>query len=280
MPSHVVAIVLFAALLHASWNAIVKAGKDTFLTTVLVAAGAAMIAALGLPMLAPPAPASWPFLAASALAQLAYYALLAAAYRGADMSQAYPLMRGSAPLLVALASGPLIGEHLSARQALAVACICAGILGLYVGGAAKGAAARRGSAYALLNAGVIAAYTLIDGVGVRRSGAPAAYTMWIFLLTGGALLGWTLATRRAALLDYARGNWRLGALGGAGTLASYGLALWAMTQAPVASIAALRETAILFALAIAGVFLRETISPRRYVAIGLVACGAAAMRLA
>lgn len=279
MPGHVLAVVLFAALLHAGWNAIVKAGKDALLSTVLVTTGSAVVAALALPFVAAPAPASWPYLAASTLAQLAYYALLAAAYRNADMSHAYPLMRGCAPLLVALASGPLLGERLSAQQALAVACICAGILGLYLAGAARQLPSR-GSAFALLNAGVIAGYTLIDGVGVRKSGAPAAYTMWIFLLTGAALLAWTLATRRAALLDYARGEWRRGAIGGFGTLASYGLALWAMTQAPVASIAALRETSILFAVAIAALVLREHISLRRYLAIGMVACGAVLMRLA
>ncbi|MDC8756535.1 EamA family transporter [Janthinobacterium fluminis] len=280
MPGHVVAIVLFAALLHAGWNAIVKAGSDTFLTTVLVAVAAAVLSALALPFVAAPAPASWPFLLASSLTQLAYYSLLAAAYRSGDMSHAYPLMRGSAPLLVALASGPLLGEHLSAQQMLAVACICAGIFGLYFAVAGKGAAARRSTAFALFNAGVIASYTLIDGIGVRQSGAPAAYTMWIFLLTGCGLLAWTLATRGAALFAYARREWRLGAVGGVGTLASYGLALWAMTQAPVAAIAALRETAILFAIGIAAVFLREKISLRRYAAIGMVACGAVLMRLA
>ncbi len=279
MPGHVLAVVLVAALLHAGWNAIVKAGKDALLSTVLVTAGSAVIAALALLFVAAPAPASWPYLAASTLAQLAYYALLAAAYRNADMSHAYPLMRGCAPLLVALASGPLLGERLSAQQALAVACICAGILGLYLAGAARQLPSR-GSAFALLNAGVIAGYTLIDGVGVRKSGAPAAYTMWIFLLTGAALLAWTLATRRAALLDYARGEWRRGAIGGFATLASYGLALWAMTQAPVASVAALRETSILFAVAIAALVLREHIGLRRYLAIGMVACGAVLMRLA
>lgn len=283
MSGQVFAVVLFAALLHAAWNAIVKAGRDVFLSTVLVTTGAALIAALALPFVAAPAPASWPYLAASTLAQLAYYALLAAAYRGADMSHAYPLMRGCAPLLVALASAPLLGERLSARQALAVACICAGILGLYLASTVTAPgkeSQRRGTGFALLNAGVIAGYTMIDGIGVRKSGAPAAYTMWIFLLTGGTLLAWTMATRRAALLDYARGEWRRGAIGGFGTLASYGLALWAMTRAPVASIAALREASILFAVAIAAIVLRERISPGRYLAVGLLGCGAVLMRLA
>ncbi|PHV36830.1 DMT family transporter [Janthinobacterium sp. BJB304] len=285
MSGLVVAVVLFAALLHASWNAIVKSGKDTFLTTVLVSAGAALISLAILPFVDAPAPASWPYLAASAVAQLAYYSLLAAAYKAGDMSHAYPLMRGSAPLIVALASWPLIGERLSSMQMGAIACICAGILGLYIAARrpATAIAAKnkgRATAFALGNACVIASYTLIDGIGVRLSGAPAAYTMWIFVLNGTGLLLWTVLRRRAGLLAYAQTQWRLAALGGFGTLASYGLALWAMTQAPVAAIAALRETSILFAIAIAALFLREKISPRRYVAIGLIAAGAVLMRIA
>ena len=200
------------------------------------------------------------------------------------MSHAYPLMRGSAPLIVALASWPLIGERLSAMQMGAVACICAGIFGLYfatrtlaIGSVPKNTG--RATAFALGNACVIASYTLIDGIGVRLSGAPAAYTMWIFVLNGAGLLLWTLLRRRAGLLAYAQTQWRLAALGGFGTLASYGLALWAMTQAPVAAIAALRETSILFAIAIAALFLREKISPRRYRAIALIAAGAILMRM-
>lgn len=284
MSGLVVAVVLFAALLHASWNAIVKSGKDTFLTTVLVSVGAALISLAVLPFVDAPAAASWPYLAASAVAQLAYYSLLAAAYRAGDMSHAYPLMRGSAPLIVALTSWPLIGERLSLMQMGAVGCICAGILALYVSARqpAMGAAPTgtgRATAFALGNACVIASYTLIDGLGVRLSGAPAAYTMWIFVLNGAGLLLWTVLRRRAGLLAYARTQWHLAAFGGFGTLASYGLALWAMTQAPVAAIAALRETSILFAIAIAALFLREKISPRRYLAIGLIAAGAILMRM-
>ena len=283
MSGTVVAVVLFAALLHASWNAIVKSGKDTFLSTVLVSVGAALISLAVLPFVAAPAPASWPYLAASAVAQLAYYSLLAAAYRAGDMSHAYPLMRGSAPLLVALASWPLIGERLSSMQMGAVACICAGIFGLYFASRQPATArvakhAGHATAFALGNACVIASYTLIDGIGVRLSGAPAAYTMWIFVLNGAGLLLWTALRRPADLLAYAGTQWRLAAFGGFGTLASYGLALWAMTQAPVAAIAALRETSILFAVAIAALFLRERISPRRYLAIALIAAGAVLMR--
>jgi drug/metabolite transporter (DMT)-like permease len=273
------AAVLFAALMHAAWNAMVKSRGDIFLATVLVVSSGGLLGALALPFLAAPAAPSWPFIAASSLAQMVYYALLVETYRGGEMSHAYPLMRGSAPLLVALAGGPLTGERLDGVQWLAVALICGGILALYATARAATTAARRTTTFALLTACVIATYTMIDGTGVRRSGAPAAYTIWIFMLSGAGILAWALARRGRELRAFARANLPLVPLGGAATLGSYAIALWAMTLAPVAVIAALRETSILFATAIAAWVLRERISPARMCAVALVACGAAVMRL-
>lgn len=277
MPFAVFGMILFAAALHAMWNAVVKGGSDTLLTTVLVAASAALLAVVALPLLPAPAPASWPFIAVSAVFQIVYFILVAATYRVADMSQTYPLMRGTAPLLVALASTAWIGEPLSTSAWIGVAVICAGIFGMAADGRRGGN--RTGLMLALLNAVVIAGYTMIDGLGVRRSGAPAAYTLWIFLLTGLPLLGWALLTRRRTLADYAVRNWHLGLIGGVGTLASYGLALWAMTMAPVAVVAALRETSILFGTAIAGLLLKERVSTARIAAACIIAAGAAILRM-
>ncbi|MRW89509.1 EamA family transporter [Duganella sp. FT80W] len=286
MDGSVVTVVLFAALLHASWNALVKAGPDKYLITLLVACGAGLVSLPLLPLLAWPARDSWPWLLASACCQVIYYRLLAAAYRHGDMSQAYPLMRGAAPLLVALASVPLLGERLHWLQDVAVMLICGGVLTLTIlRGASVGAdtaanreARRRATFYALLNAAVIAAYTMIDGIGVRRSGSPAAYTLWLFVLTAVLLL--LCSTQRwRELPAYARTHVRVMLVGGGGTLASYGLALWAMTLAPVAAVAALRETSILFAAVIAALFLKERLAPGRILAVGLIACGAIAMRL-
>jgi drug/metabolite transporter (DMT)-like permease len=286
MDGSVVSVVLFAALLHATWNALVKAGPDKYLTTLLVACGAGLVSLPLLPFAAAPHADSWPWLIASACCQMIYYRLLAAAYQHGDMSQAYPLMRGAAPLLVALASVPLLGERLHWRQDIAVMLICGGVLTLTIlRGVSVGAdtetnrdARRRATFYALLNAAVIATYTMIDGVGVRKSGAPAAYTMWLFVLTAVMLL--LCSTNRwRELPSYARTHARVMLLGGFGTLASYGLALWAMTLAPVAAVAALRETSILFAAAIAALFLRERLAPGRILAVTLIACGAIVMRL-
>ncbi|MEV4779167.1 EamA family transporter [Burkholderia sp. LMU1-1-1.1] len=292
MPATLVAVVLFAALLHAGWNALVKSGTDKFLSTTLVSGGAALVALPLLPWLTPPLPASWPWMAASACCQVAYNRLLAAAYRHGDMSLAYPLMRGVAPLIVALASLPLLGERLAPAQLAAVALICGGVLamclprGRHAAAAMAGAdhaaarhAGRRAAGFALLNAVVIAGYTMIDGIGVRRSGAPAAYTTWLFVLTAAGLLA-SAPGRWPELPAYARRHAGVVLLGGAGSLASYGLALWAMTHAPVAAVAALRETSIFFAAAIAVLFLRERLAPGRVAAVLLIACGAAVMRLA
>jgi len=270
--------VLGAALLHAGWNALLKRRGEPLRATVLVVAGSAGVAIVLLPFLPAPAPASWPFIAASSVVQTIYFLLLIETYRDGQVSHAYPLMRGCAPLLVALVNGPLTGDRLSAGQWIAMLLICGGVLGQWLAAPARGA--RRTTVFALLTAGVIATYTLIDGQGVRRSGAPAAYTLWIFLLTGAGVCAWTARGRVRALAAFARANPLVTPLGGLASVGSYGIALWAMTRAPVAAVAALRETSILFATAIAAVILRERIGRARLAAVALIACGAVAMRLA
>ena len=270
-------VVLFAAALHATWNAIVKGGDDARLTTVMVTGFAALIAALCLPFLPSPAPASWPLIGASVGFQLAYFNLIGRIYQVADMSRAYPLMRGAAPLVVAILGATVFGESLTPLAWLGVAIICTGILAMAAAG--RPGESRSGLALALINAGVIAGYTLIDGAGVRRSGAPAAYTLWIFLLTGAPLGAWAMIRRRRMLQRHIVGNWGLGLLGGAGAVGSYGLALWAMTLAPIATVAALRETSILFAVGISGLVLNERVGTARIAAACVIAAGAIVLRL-
>lgn len=284
----VFAVVLFAAFLHATWNAIVKGGGDKLLTTVLVAAFSGLSALLLLPFVPQPSLQSWPFIAASACCQVVYFSLIARAYQIGDMGQAYPLMRGTAPLLVALISAAFLSEQLGAIAWAGIGVISLGVLGLALrarGFAVNAAAApssveRQTVVTALTNACVIAAYTLIDGHGVRQSGAPVAYTLWVFLLTGIPLVGWAVFSRRAAFFSYAKAHWQGGLIGGLGTSLSYGLALWAMTQAPVAVVAALRETAIVFGVMISAMVLKENIGMRRIAAALVIACGAMLLRLA
>lgn len=280
MSAIVFAAVLCGAALHATWNAIVKGGSDTLLSTVLVAASSSLIALAVVPFLPLPAPESWPYLVTSAALQLLYFALVAAAYRATDMSRAYPLMRGLAPTLVAIFGATFLGQHLSAIGWAGIGLVSTGVFAMAFAVSGTGVAtSRRGTAFALTNAAVIATYTLVDGTGVRLSGAPIAYSMWLFVLAMPILV-WAVATRGRELRIYARTNLWRGVVGGLGTLGSYGITLWAMTRAPVAMVAALRETAIIFGLAIAAVVLGERVGPVRVAAAGLIVLGAITLRLA
>lgn len=290
-------VVLGSALLHALWNALVRSASDKFSSTVWIVCGAAVWA---LPLLtATPLPASesWPYLLASVLIHGVYFTLVALAYRGTELGVAYPLMRGSAPALTAVLGVLLLGETLNMSAITGVALVCAGVLSMGV------AAWRNGSSsnglqspsvqgftimVALLNAVVIASYTLVDGAGVRIAGNPWSYTLYLFI--GTALL--------MGLMALARGRWqakalnntvqrmsrreglRLAAWGGAGTLGAYGLVLWAFAQAPVALVAALRETSIVFALLLGAVFLKERLTRTKLIAVVLIAAGAVCLKLA
>ncbi|MBE7220445.1 MAG: EamA family transporter, partial [Caulobacteraceae bacterium] len=229
------AAVLFGALCNASWNIFVKRSADRFLNSVLVCLGCGLLGAAALPFFTAPAPASWPFIAASTAAQIAYIATLSAAYEAGDLSQTYPLMRGTAPLLVALASGPLIGEHLTLGRWCGVALISGGIVGMALvrdGRAASRAWAAPG--FALATAALIATYTIIDGIGVRRSGSPLGYAFTTFVLTALPLVGWAAWRRGPILVRQIVARWRILAFGGLASFTSYGIALWAMARAPVA----------------------------------------------
>lgn len=279
MPLDVMAVVLFAALLHAGWNALVRSSQDTFADTVFMVGGAALWAACLLPLLPMPAPASWPWLGASTLIHVVYFSLVALAYRGGELGLAYPLMRGSAPLLTALAATQLLGERLSPGAWTGIVLIGGGILLLASDARRRGHLHLGSAALALANGAVIACYTLIDGRGVRLSGTAFGYTAWMLLLTGLALALLFCLRRGRPDLARLRGSGQRALIGGAGTLASYTLVLWAMTRAPIALVAALRETSVVFALLIAAGVLKETVSRLRLAAIVVVGAGAIALRL-
>jgi drug/metabolite transporter (DMT)-like permease len=273
-------LVLLGAFLHASWNAVVKSSRDKFLDIALVTGGSALLSALILPFLPVPAPASWVYAAASVVIHIGYFALVAAAYRASDMSFAYPLMRGTAPLLVTIASGPLIGEYLSLGAWAGVLLISAGVLGMTIVHRAPGTGGMRAASPALANAMVIAAYTVIDGAGVRLSGHAAAYTMWVFLATALPLVAWAALRRGSDLAAHLRDRWHFALIGGACTLGAYILVLWAMTQAPVALVAALRETSILFGTALSALVLKERFGWTRHAAAAVMVSGAIILKLA
>lgn len=277
MSLDVIALVLFGALLHATWNAIIKAGTDKSLDAALVSAGGAVTALPLLPFLPLPASSAWPFIAASAILQFAYFQLVAAAYRAGDIGLVYPLMRGVAPLIIVSTSSFILKETLSGGALIGTMTICAGILTLAFE-ARKGG--RRAILLALSNAVVIATYTYVDGIGARISGNSISYTLWMSLLPPVLLFAWAVSQRGAnAVAAHIRYNWWRGLVGGGGSIASYGIALWAMTKAPVAMVAALRETSILFALVISVLFLKERSSIWRYIAGAIIAAGVLVLRL-
>jgi drug/metabolite transporter (DMT)-like permease len=278
MSNAVAAAVLFAAFLHAGWNALIKRDRDALIATTGIVIGAAAISLCLLPFFPAPDAASWPYLAASSVAQIGYYALIAWVYRRSDLGLAYPIMRGAAPLFVTFANAILFGEVLSPLGLAGVACISAGVL-LIAAGKAKRPDLGATLAAALGVAIVIAFYTVIDGQGVRLSRSPASYTMWIFLLTGLSMGGWAMVRRGKKLLQSLRSAYWAPVLGGGGTLLSYGIALWAMTLAPIAAVAALREISILFAVLISVFGLKEAAGWHRIAAVILLTVGAVAIRL-
>jgi drug/metabolite transporter (DMT)-like permease len=271
--------VLGAGLLHAGWNALLKSagGGDSLLDTATVVAGSSACSLVVLPFMALPDRSAWPFLAASIVMHFAYYLTLAQAYRTGDLSFAYPLMRGSAPLIVTVLGAIFLRELPEFHVIAGILLISAGIIGI--------AFARRerhppAAAYwAFANAAIIAVYTLIDGAGARTSGNALSYVVWITFLEGVVFLAWVRHRRGAPTLGYLRSQWRRGLLGGFCSVAAYAIVLWAMTRAPVAAISALRETSVIFAALIGAIWLKEGFGLARLAGAATVVVGVATLKL-
>jgi drug/metabolite transporter (DMT)-like permease len=272
-------LVLLGAALHATWNVIIKAGSDKQLDTMLVICGGAILAAFALPFIPLPERASWPYLGASVVIHFFYFILVALAYRTGDLSYAYPIMRGSAPPLTALVAAVTVREPLSFGAWLGIALISVGILALAGDSWRSGRFPFASTVFGLLNAVVIMAYTIVDGIGIRASGNASSYILWLFFLIPLPLLLFTLLTRPKAFMVQMRLRWKAGFLGGICTAGSYGLALWAMTVAPIALVAGLRETSVIFGTVFACLFLKERFGVARYAAAILVTAGAVAIKV-
>lgn len=279
IPLPVALAVLGAALLHAGWNAFLKSGADKQLDAIGIAVGSGAVALAVAPFMGAPSVASWPWIAASALVHIAYFRLLASAYHWGDMSFAYPIMRGGGPLVVTVAGVAMFGEALPRAETLGVLLISAGILAFATHTARDAVAQRKSLWFALANAAVIAAYTLIDAKGARLSGAPVAYALWFFIANALVMLALGCAQHGAAVPRHLLRRWRLTFVGGAGAVLAYGTALWAMTQAPVALVAVLRETSVVFAAGLGALFLKEPFTARRVGATLVVLAGLVALRV-
>jgi drug/metabolite transporter (DMT)-like permease len=279
LTSFVLAAVLFGALIHAGWNALIKAQTDKFSASALVAVGAGVVAIPMMVALPAPPTVAWPYLAASAAIHVGYFALVAVAYRSADLGVAYPLTRGTAPPVTSLLAFLLLGETLTFNGWLAVIAIAGGIIALSADAISRGGLTGAAAAGAFVNAGVIVTYTLIDGVGARVTGSGFVYVAWMLAATAILLLALMLALRGWTFLETVPRNWPLALCGGALAFASYAIALWAMTRAPIGFVAALRETSVLFAAVLGAILFKEPFGPRRWVALGIIVVGILILRL-
>jgi drug/metabolite transporter (DMT)-like permease len=266
--------VLFAALCHAGWNALIKVGLDPLSTTTLIAIGSAVVGIVCLPVAGMPAVAAWPWLIASMIIHLIYFAALIESYRTGDLGQVYPIARGSAPLMTAAASLVFVGERLSMVSWGGIVALAAGVLMLSArGGRELAHIDRRAVGFAFMTALTICAYSVVDGIGARVSLNPQSYVLWLLVGNAIVLVPYALWRDGRDVVPAMRFFWLRGLVGGALQTLSYGIVLWAMTLAPIAIVASLRETSVLFGAAIAVLVLKEPVHAIRIAAALLIVCG-------
>jgi drug/metabolite transporter (DMT)-like permease len=267
----IVALVLCAAILHASWNALLRGSADrlwsvTIMSFTMTAASIPM--ALLLPL---PGPASWPYLCVSAALQVGYSIFLVLAYRHAELGQVYPIVRGFVPLLVTVGAAIVVGERPSLLSMTGIGLISFGIISLAVG---KQGAKTIAIAAALMTGAIIASYTVTDGIGARKAGNPFTYSTWIFILYGILMPLYYLVTRGTLAIHRSALETLTALTAGLVQLITYVVVIWAFTLSPIAPISALRETSIVFAALIGRIFLNETLSIHRLASCVVIACGA------
>jgi drug/metabolite transporter (DMT)-like permease len=280
MDPFVFAAVLLAAACHASWNAVLKLRLDPFRTVALIAIASAIVALPMLPVVGLPPAAAWPWLIGSLILHVGYYIGLTEAYRTGDMGQVYPIARGSAPLMTAGMSTVFLGERLGLIGWGGIIVLIFGVFLISLhGGRDLARLDRRAVGFAFFTAVTICGYSLVDGVGARIAGNPHSYSVMLFLLDGAMMAVFALLRNgRATFTDMAN-HWKAAFTGGTLSLVSYWTAIWAMTVAPIALVAALRETSVLFGAAIAVIFLKEPLYASRVVAACLIVAGLVLIRL-
>jgi len=280
MLSYAGGFVLLAALLHASWNAMLHSNRDRFLSMTWMSIAIAAISTLVVLFVPWPAQAAWPYIVASGLVHIVYNVTLVRAYRRNDLAQAYPVARGSSPLLVTLGAALFAHEAIGPLHALGIVMISGGIIAI----ALQGQHVSRAGLLAALTTGVtIAIYTVIDGIGVRLSGGQAlAYTAWMFMFYWLMPVLFVAVRGLTALWEPVRETpLSVGSslIGGVVSIAAYGIVIWALQSGAMGAVSALRETSVVFAVLIGRVFLRETVNAKRWLACMIVAAGAVCLGL-
>ncbi|ASL46183.1 4-amino-4-deoxy-L-arabinose-phosphoundecaprenol flippase subunit ArnE [Burkholderia sp. AD24] len=281
MLSYTGGFVLLAALLHASWNAMLHGNRDRFLSMTWMSVAIATVATLAVLFITPfPANAAWPYIVASGLVHTFYNVTLVRSYRSNDLARAYPIARGSSPLLVTLGAALFAHEAIGPLHVLGILMISGGIVAIALEGSHV---SRAGVLAALTTGATIAVYTVIDGIGVRLSGGQAlAYTAWMFLFYWLMPVLFVATRGGAALWTPMRAQpWTLSSslVGGVVSIAAYGIVIWALQSGAMGAVSALRETSVVFAVLIGRMFLRETVSAKRWLACMIVAAGAVCLGL-
>ncbi|MCX7312748.1 MAG: EamA family transporter [Alphaproteobacteria bacterium] len=282
MDPFVFVTVLFAAACHAGWNASIKRTLDPLATTVLIAIGAGLVALPAIPFLGWPDAAGWPWLIASIVIHLFYFAGLIESYRTGDLGQVYPIARGAAPLMTASMTTALVGERLGIYGWGGIVMLALGVLLLSMRGGRGLKLDRVAVGFALFTAVTVCAYSVVDGIGARASGPghATAYSTILFAGIAPVVVAYALYRRGTPVLKQMAPFWRIGLFGGGLAVTSYSIAIWAMTVAPIAIVAALRETSVLFGAIIAVVILKEPLRPARIVAALMIVCGLLLLRVA
>lgn len=279
MTTLVFVAVIAAALMHAVWNALAKSGTDKHLSMTAVVLGHAPIALITLPFVPFPEPASWPYMAAGVALHIGYQLFLLTAYRLGDLTQVYPIARGTAPLLVAGVSTIFLGVKLQPLEILAVLTIGIGILSLGLVRNTHGIRNVKASAIAFMTGCFIASYSLIDGTGARLSGTVLGYYGWLTVgnvVLFAAYIAFTKPGLISTIPTKARQTF---IVGGSASYIAYAIVTWAFTQAPIALVTALRETSIIFALIIGVWFLNEKLDLAKVFSTFVTLLGAALLRL-
>ncbi len=277
MSGFVFSCILVASLMHALWNVLLKSGSDKPLET---AAANFVTALLALPVLliyGLPEPETYPYIAASIVLHLAYFYLVASAYRFGDLNFAYPIMRGTAPILTLVFGYLFLNEQVSNSVMMGIFLVSAGVILLGLRKTGTSVHHLKALLFALGNALVIALYTIVDGHGVRLSNNAWSYVSLLMFLHGCIFLLLVFWQRKrqqllSVCLSYLKSRFMYSLIGGACIIGSYSIALWAMTQAPISLVAAVRETSVLFAFLFGVLYLKESLYPQRILgAIGV--CG-------
>ena len=273
MTAGVFSALLFAAILNATWNVLVKVSADRLVMFAVIKFGTTVFALLALPFIELPSPDLWPYIAASVVIHTAYFLFLAMAYRYGDLSSVYPISRGAAPLIVAIFAIVFLGERLGSQATFGLIVISCGIMSLVLTKNAAGSLHRIAIGAALATGCMIAGYTVVDGMGVRISGCPFSYLVWINLLNGLPIIAIALLLRRNEIGTQVESIWKIGFVSSIVSLLAYSIALWASTQAPLAVVAAIRESSVIFAVPFGVIFLKEKLDIRRFGSVFMTLLG-------